>query len=133
MNLFGETLSAGLAQDKAAHEAGIATLKQEWGEEYEKNLNLATSAVAAYGTPELRQEIQNSKLRNDPLFIRFASAVGADLHREGDLPNDLENAGGETLETLRAHPAYMDATHPEHGDILRKVNALYAKGAKSRV
>ncbi|HEY6872782.1 MAG TPA: hypothetical protein VI298_08665 [Geobacteraceae bacterium] len=131
MNLFGQTLGQGMLAEKAAMEQGRALLKEAWGDNYDKNMNLANSAVAAFASPEERQAIAaDPKLMANPVFIGLMAKIGADLHQEDTLPNDANGAGSESLESLRSNPAYADSKHPDHKAIVAQVNALYKQGAK---
>lgn len=50
--------------------------KEFGGTQYSANLATANRAIREFGTPELRQSLQDTGLGNHPEFIRFAYRVG---------------------------------------------------------
>lgn len=126
--LYGDQLVLGLANEKQSFETAIAALKDKWGDQAPKNLELANLAVGAYATDEEKQFLaSNPQKANDPFWLAIFARVGADLG-EDRIP-DTGGAGGESdeLSALRKHPAYFDEKHPEHRAIVDKVSRLYEK------
>lgn len=128
LSLYGEQLNAGLAAEKQSFESAIATLKEKWGGEAQKNLELANTAVGVYATDEEKAFLQsNPQKANDPFWLSIFARVGADLG-EDKLPNQNTPSGGDNeLDALRKSPAYWDEKHPEHRATVAKVTALYEK------
>lgn len=110
-----------------------AALKAEFGEQTDTKLAFANRALSALGDQALIDSIASSGLGRNPAFIKMMIRVG-EMHAEelgidktgsSSLmsPNDLSNAISE----LQAHPAYMDASHPEHKVIVDRVAQLFAR------
>jgi hypothetical protein len=132
MNVYGETLGGAVASEKSAYEAGVAQLKQTWGDAFEQNLTKAKAAVSVYGTPEERQALlSNPKYANDPVLLRFFAKVGADLS-EDKLPAEFHAGGADNIDELRKSEAYLNGKHPDHMATVAKVNAAYKQGYKSK-
>lgn len=60
----------------AEREQVLTTLRKEWGREFDGNLNYAFKAIEAFGTPELREYLDESGMGNDPRMIRAFSTIG---------------------------------------------------------
>ena len=110
-----------------------AALKAEYGEQTDTKLAFANRALSALGDKELITAITDSGLGRNPAFIKMMVKVG-EMHAEelgidktgssGLMsPNDLSRAISE----LQAHPAYLDASHPEHRVIVDRVAQLFAR------
>lgn len=74
--------------------------KEIGGEKYDENIKLAHTAIAKYGTPELKQLLEDHGVGNHPELIRFMVKVGRTLKE--DVPGDGGNApaGNEDRATL---------------------------------
>mgnify|MGYP005800756783 CR=1 FL=1 len=108
-------------------------LSREFGEQKEVKLSYANRALSALGDKSLIDAIAESGLGRNPAFIRMMVRVG-EMHAEelgidktgsSNLmsPSDLSAAISE----LQAHPAYLDASHPEHKAIVERVGQLFAR------
>ncbi|KAK6697162.1 hypothetical protein SNK04_014250 [Fusarium graminearum] len=135
---FAPDLLAGntaISQEEARAELGKA-----WGDDQaiQKNLGQAMRAVKAFaaegdGAGSL-QRLQE-KYGDDPDFLRFAAAVGAELNEDTRSmatrwPQDWEGK----IAAIKADPAYMDGKHPQHDQKVRELSDLYQRryGANSR-
>jgi hypothetical protein len=115
-------------QMRSSPEVAEAELRKDWPDDatLQAGLVRAFRATAAYaGNDETRARLE-AKFSNDPDFIRLMSRIG------GEMAEDKPAAGlnvneSETLDSLMKHPAYFDAKHPEHGMIVSRTKALYAK------
>ena len=67
--------------------------KKSFGADYQKQFGLASKAVEQFGTPELRQLLNDSGLGNHPQLVRFFAKVGKAIS-EGQ-PVDGRRAGSE--------------------------------------
>lgn len=124
LNIFGETMGSGLAQEKASMEAGLAALKEFWGEKTQQNLAAANRAVELLADDEEKKALSDPKIANNPFLLRFLEKVNRELG-EDRLPGDMGTVDSEELAALRKHPAYWDEKHPEHKAIVDKVSAMY--------
>lgn len=71
---FNQTLTDWGNQAKSDSEYG--------GENFDKNLKIAQSAVTKYGTPELKKVLDDFGVGNHPEMIRFMVRVGATLQED---------------------------------------------------
>lgn len=121
------------AQVNSEMTSAEAALRAEFGEQTETKLTYANRALSALGDKQLIDAITSSGLGRNPAFIKMMVRVG-EMHAEelgidktgssGLMsPNDLSSAISE----LQAHPAYMDASHPEHKVIVDRVAQLFAR------
>lgn len=120
-----------------ALEETTAALKTEWGEKYDQNVNVALRAVEEFGGDDLREFLNKSKiggqaLGNHPAMIKMLADIGGKMMEGGKLegsgtlvqtPEEMQNE----VNTLMAHSAYTDRRNPEHAQINKKVQALFAK------
>lgn len=118
---------------KASAEDTIATLKQTWGADYEKNGQAAwrgmeqIAQAAGLTTAEVEAELGNS-----PAFNRIMAVVGAQLKEDKSV-----NPGGSGAQsadsmaqagTLQASEAFRNTRHPEHAATVAKWNKLVTAG-----
>lgn len=129
LNIFGETMGSGLAQERASMEAGLAALKEHWGEKTQQNLAAANRALELLADDEEKKALSDPKIANNPFLLRFLEKVNRELG-EDRLPDDMGTVDSEELAALRKNPAYWDEKHPEHKAIVDKVNAIYQQGSK---
>jgi hypothetical protein len=54
-------------------------LKQEWGDKYQANIELARSVVAKFGDEQFTRYIEESGLGNDPRLIKMLAKAGMGL------------------------------------------------------
>lgn len=109
-------------------EAAEADLRREFTSDQALNQALQRSyrATAAYaGNDETRGQLE-AKFGNDPDFIRLMARIGGELGEDSP-PAGLSGAEAQTLESLMAHPAYLDHKHPEHARVVAQTRAMYAK------
>jgi hypothetical protein len=117
---------------KVSAEDTIATLKQTWGPEYEKNGQAAWRgmnqiAQAAGLTP---QEVE-AELGNSPAFNRIMAVVGAQLKEDKSVnPGGSTPGGGGELEAaaIQMSEAFRNPKDPGHKSALAKWHAIVTKG-----
>lgn len=136
---FAPDLLAGntaISQEEARAELG-----KVWGDgqALQKNLGQAMRAVKAFaaegdGAGSL-QRLQE-KYGDDPDFLRFAAAVGAELNEDTPINgNAVATQDWEgKIAAIKADPAYMDGKHPQHDQKVRELSDLYQRryGTSSR-
>jgi hypothetical protein len=95
-------------------------------EQLTQALQRSYKATATYaGDDETRAKLE-SKFGNDPDFIRLMARIGGEL-REDPGVQGITAAEQDSLQSLMAHPAYLDNKHPEHASTVAKARALYQK------
>lgn len=104
-----------------------AELRKVWADDatLTQNLGLSHRATKAFGGDLF--ETLEKKFGNDPDFIRFTAAIGKELGEDKGAPPDFTQGDQDTLESLMASPAYFDAKHPQHAQVVAKAAQLYAK------
>lgn len=115
-------------QMRQSPEVASVELRKDWPSdaEFDAGLVKAYRATAAYaGSAEALERVQ-AKFQNDPDFIRLMARIGGELGEDKPAAG-LNPAESETLQSLMGHPAYFDTKHPEHGSIVARTKALYAK------
>jgi hypothetical protein len=111
--------------DPTVAEAELAGIWKLPGE-MDKNLSNSYRAAHAFAADKEHAERVEQKFGNDPDFIRLMAKIGGELGEDRP-PEGITSVEQETLESLIASPAYMDAKHPEHAKTVAKTRALYAK------
>ncbi len=79
-------------QDRAqadAREEAEATLRRDWGAEYDGNLRLAQRAAATFGDEAFTELLETAtagktRLGNHPAFLRIFAAIGRRMAEDGD-------------------------------------------------
>lgn len=79
VDTFNQLLQDWLAESKADKEIG--------GDKFEQTVKVAQNAISKFGTPELKQLLDQHGVGNHPEMIRFMARVGATLKED--------NPGGE--------------------------------------
>mgnify|MGYP001166429529 CR=1 FL=1 len=113
------------------------SLQKEFGDDYNKNVELARRAFLQYGDAETVKFLEESGLGNHPGLIKTFSRIGQSLSEDNALLSGAgENLGGMSpvsaesrLAELRADKdfmqAYNDAYHPKHNDAVKRMTDLY--------
>ena len=78
LGLQSEAQKAGAAQFEAWKASHVAALKADpvFGREYDKNVAIAKSAFARFGSDAMFKDLDGMGLGNYPALIKFAAAVG---------------------------------------------------------
>lgn len=141
MNFFGESMKAKAAETakktEAEVEAGINSLKTEWGAAFNDNLNIARLAVNKLGNPELKDYLEKSGLGNNHMVIKLFSSVGKFLKEEKQLDlggvSNFQNAltpseAQKKIDAILADPMgpYYNAEHVNHKNAVKELQDLFA-------
>ena len=127
-------------QTQARVEAGIQSLRTDWGAAFDANLALANQAIDHYGGTKLVAELQAGGLTglgNSPELARVLARIGQGLKEDGLVGRGSGGAGDvlspaeaqqqinalQTDKTFTA--AYMDRRHPGHAEAVTKMSRLY--------
>jgi hypothetical protein len=115
-------------QQRNSPEVAEAELAKVWTTPIQMQQGVAHGfrATKTYAADEAHAAAIEKKFGNDPDFIRLMANVGKDLGEDKPVAG-LTMAESESLEALKAHPAYSDARHAEHRVVTAKVSALYTK------
>jgi len=112
-------------------------LQQDFGTDYDKNVELARRAFLRYGDSETVEFLEQSGLGNHPGLIKTFSKIGQSLSEDGSIVLGAgEQLGGMTpatasssIEDLKADSefmsAYRDQYNPKHAEAVKRMTDLY--------
>ena len=129
-----ETMKNYQDTDKASVEESVKTLKAEFGDKYDYNIQVAKQALKHYGGDEMAGNIAKLGLSSDPTLIKFLVKVGATLG--DDQMKGIKNDGTidnislqEEIESIMKDTSgpYWNPQHPQHAQVTRKVQNFYDK------
>lgn len=110
----------------------IADLKKNWAsdQQFTDGIVQANRGLSAYAGKDADSLL--TKYGNDPEFVRFCNAVGADVGEDTPPSDGGDGQGaGETVETLMASKAYKDPKDPQHADVSAKVRKYFEGQSKA--
>ena len=120
---------------KAQAQETIASMKQEWGYDYDRNMRAANRAIAVYGDDEIRNLINNTSAGNDPAVIKMFARIGETITE--DMAQNTQNNSlavspldaKEEIAQIYANPKhpYFDASNPEHKSAVARMQQLHEK------
>lgn len=97
----------------------VEQLQQEWGNEFNVNINLAKQAIEAAGMG--MDEVDS------PTFgLKLAAFFGKNM-QEDFPPANTQPTGAETIEQLMMSEAYSNANHPDHKSVAARVSQYFQK------
>lgn len=110
-----------------------ATLKQEWGEGFDKKLHQAKAALKLFGDEQMSQFLEETGLGNEPAMVRFLAKLGENLKEDtfkseavGHLGVTKEEAQIEINSTMAdLKGAYFNSAHPDHKRVVDRMNKLF--------
>ena len=115
-------------------EEGVASLKKEWGTNFDKNIGVASRAVKELGGDELTGLLNETGLGNHPVLIKFFSKLGEQMQEDtvimGDQPEPTSSNADAIqlkLDAIRKdknHPYNSRMSSPAKEAAIREVNAL---------
>lgn len=106
------------------------SLKKEWGEGYQKNINNAASVVKHFGGKEMMDYLDASGLGNDVKLIKFLAGVGSKLNKEDTFHSDTverfsltKDEASAKLNAMRAdmNNPMFNRNDPRHNDALKEM------------
>lgn len=100
-------------------QVNIEALQEEWGGDFDVNVNLAGQAIKALGF-----DVADA---DSPTFaIKLAAAIGKQI-QEDLPPQNTQQIGSESIQQLMMSEAYSNSSHPDHKSVAQQVDAYYAK------
>jgi len=111
-------------------------IRQEFGLAYNDQLESAKAAVDEFGSDNLKQYLDESRLGNHPEMIKFAAKIGTQLlekgsqgraGRQGTSVLTPDQAKSEIAQ-LHSNPQFMEAYHgsgPTHEEAIKRMTALH--------
>lgn len=127
-----------LARDREAKQAeASSTLKAEWKDNYDANLEIARSVVKEFGDDDVRAHLEETGWGNDPRLIKLFHTIGKGMLDDsatgkgtGLTVSNAANAAAE-IERLRSgqEPAFMaalfNAADPAHKSAVSRWEQLH--------
>lgn len=127
-------------QEKAQADELVAqqeSLKTEWGDKYERNVQLAQIAVRSVDNPDFIEYLDSSGLATNPQLIKAFAKLGESMYEEaqivdGGTKSPLQNTKEAAEAQLREiyedqkHPIY-NKSHPGHARARQEVRQLHLR------
>jgi hypothetical protein len=128
------------ATEKAnSQEQAVAQLKEAFGPAFDERLNLARRAYKSIATDDIRTNLAESGLEDNPAFIMLMAEIGKKLIDD----RTIDGSGGVSSLTLTSQEALariseinQDKSHPYHkgrsdavAEMTRLFEAAYPRGA----
>ena len=112
-----------LAQDyqKELVEKTEPALREMWQDDYDANMKMSMEVAEKFGVKDL---LKDYGLINELPVIQMLHEVAISTSEGKIEPSSGFTSAREELESLKAHPAYMERTHPQHKNILQRVVEL---------
>lgn len=112
-------------------------LRTEWGGKFEENLELAKGVIKKFGTPELTEFLETSKLGNNPhlaqVFQKIGKLLGEDTARGGGIQQFVSGATAakSEIDKLSGDKDFQDALnnreHVGHKQALDRWRHVFAQ------
>lgn len=122
-----------LAKCTAETQACESALRSEWGEAYDLKITIANRVLSRYGDQNMIQAIVDSGLGRNPGFVRMISKLGemtqedVGIDKTGGSQVMTPEAIREQIAEVQSHPAYLDASHPEHKMVVDRAQKLFER------
>lgn len=124
-------------------EAGMATLKTEWGAGYDKRMGFARKAVDGVGGEELKKVLDSTGLGNHPVLVKVFAEIGEAMEEdhppqgEGRASTESADAIQKQLDAIFADPKdpFTNATAPHeiHERRVKEVQDLLRRLAEAKM
>lgn len=124
-------------ESKQREEAGLSSLKQEWGADFDKKAASAARAVETYGGKELKELWDSVPLGANAALARAFAKIGEKLAEERVVMGDTRESAGESKDEilLKIETIRKDPNHPYNSKIdneakraaMREMGRLYEK------
>ena len=137
MGWLQESFKAHGEAQKAAMDTAETALRGEWGNVYDKNLELAGKVVDTYGGKPEEIQAFKEKFGSDPVAIRvlanLGNLIGEGNFVKGETPAFLSTpeqakSKAQAIMTDKANPLfepYHDKMHIRHNEAVEEVERLY--------
>lgn len=108
-------------------------LKKEWGPQYDSNLAVAQKAYGVF-VPQGSEEAQalDQAMGDDPRLVKLFYNIGVRMGEANYIAGQPISEGGEEAlkaqaQEIMASEGYNDRFHPQHKELVGKVNQIYQK------
>ena len=114
----------------------LQNIQKEWGDDFNKNSELARRAFQNFASEELMDVMKETGLSNHPEVLKTFARIGQVLSEDSILPGTRGAIGGmspvhaeETIATRLADPefrtAYLDGSNPHHETAVKEMERLH--------
>ena len=112
-------------------------LQQEWGGNFDKNVELARRAFMNFATPEAVEIMEQTGLGNHPEILKVFSRVGELLQEDSVLPGSstpilggmnpatAQQTINDRMSDTEFRSAYLDQYHPNHANAVQEMTRLH--------
>jgi len=93
----------------------IDSLKQEWGQTFEPRLGQAKAALEAFGDPDIVNFLNETRLGDDPIVIKFFAKLGESMIDDTVKGDPVDPYGGRLTPDQaqsRINDIMADMAHP---------------------
>ena len=116
----------------------LNALQQEWGDQFNHNLEMARRAFMNFATPEAVQIVEETGMGNHPELLKVFARIGEVLAEDSVLPGTNNSVLGgmnaasaqEQINSLMSdkdfRSSYMDAYDPNHQEAVAKMTKLHS-------
>jgi hypothetical protein len=118
------------------HSEAVDTLKKEWGDKFDANVNLANKVLRTFGgaKEEVQQFVQ--RFANEPVVVRILASIGKRIEESALVAgenSDLDMSGEDAkkkradIMTNKSNPlyeAFHSKKHPRHQEAMDEVSRL---------
>ena len=116
----------------------LNALQQEWGDQFNHNLEMARRAFMNFATPEAVKVIEETGMGNHPELLKVFARIGEVLAEDSVLPGTNNSVLGgmnaasaqEQINSLMSdkefRQSYMDAYDPSHQEAVAKMTKLHS-------
>jgi hypothetical protein len=114
LGITNEQVKGSRTASAAALAETETALKKEWGRNYDMNVQLARAAIAKFGDGEFNSFLEESKLSNNPKFIKALARIGQAMTEDtatgkggqAILPSEIQ--AQQEIAKLKADPAFQN-------------------------
>jgi hypothetical protein len=106
------------------------TLKKEWGDAFNKNVEVAKHTFQKFVDKDTMQYLNDSGFTKDPVVFKVFAKIGEMLGE--DKVVDPKGSGGFSpvdlqakIDTLMSDPAYFSKSHPNHNRVVEEAQKYF--------
>lgn len=121
------------ATNNQNYNEGLTNLKNEWGQAYDRNLQIAKKAFSTFADEDTMDKIDSEGLGNNLTLIKLFHSIGAkmteDVFKGESLPSDVlsPDEAKRAINDAMTDPngPYLNASHPNHAVEVKRIHKLF--------
>lgn len=133
-DLESARIDAALKVQEESTAKSVESLKSEWGDDYEKNMEMVRRVMGTFGNEEVTKAVDASGLGSDPGLVKMLALIGSKFSETTTHLGEVGVFGGdpaseiEALNSNKEHQeALKDADHLGHAAALLKQKQLFER------